>query len=120
MDDLVVGSPGFNYSFANTLCWKGEHGSAWVGKEIELRIECPEGFTGELQVLFQDWDDQGRKGSLDFEGRKFQLELQDGKEKWIAFYVMREDTMDGVIRLKARTNEQGYLIIPEIQLFKES
>jgi hypothetical protein len=120
MDEQVISSTGFSYSLANTLCWKGEQGSAWVGKEMELQIECPEGFTGELQVMFRHWEDQGDKGSLDFEGRKYQLELTGEEGKWISFHVMREDTNDGKITLKALSNGQNFLIIPEIRLVKES
>jgi hypothetical protein len=118
-DEVLPKFSGFNYTLTGAASWKGEAGSAWMGREIELQINCPEGFTGQLQVFFQDWDDKSKKGNLEFEGRKFQLELQSGDGKWISLYIMREDTMDGVVRLKASSNDQSNLIISEIQLIDE-
>ena len=71
-------------------------------------------------MQFNDWNHKGREGYLEFEGRKLKLGKHDGKEgKWVKFHVMREDSNDGKIILKAHVSKGGNLMISEIVLLKE-
>lgn len=100
-------------------CWKDKNISAWQGKEMNLQINCPEGITGTLLVNFNDWNNNGRTGILDFEGRKSKLDLHRGNEVWIKFHVMREDSNDGKLVLKTIAETGPNLMISKVVLLQE-
>lgn len=99
--------------------WKDESGSAWHGKQLQLQINCPEGMLGTLYVHFHDWNNNGRTGMLDFEGRKVKLTKHDGEGQWVKFHVMREDSNDSKLILKANTISGPNLMITKVVLVTE-
>lgn len=71
-------------------------------------------------MLFDDWNDQGREGIVEFEGRKVQLGPHAKKGgKWLKFHVMREDSNDGKLILETKAQKGGNLMIREIVLEKQ-
>jgi beta-galactosidase len=53
-----------------------------------------------LYVWFHDWNNDGRRGAIDFEGRKTVLGQHfEANGRWVKLLVMREDTLDGKLVL---------------------
>ena len=86
---------------------------------MEVKINVPEGMLGTLYVHFHDWNNNGRTGILNFEGRKVQLGKHTGKGKWVKFHVMREDSQDGKLILKSESTTGPNLMITKMVLVKE-
>lgn len=119
-DSVTVKKEGLNYQVQADGVWKDNIGTAWHGKEMTIEIECPDGILGTLYVWFDDWNKQGRTGSLAFEGRKVTLgDHQQAGGKWVKFHVMREDSNDGKLILKAKATRGGNLMIRELVLDQE-
>lgn len=97
----------------------GDH-SAWIGSEMEIHLNCPEGMLGTLLVNFSDYNHMKRRGVLDFEGRKSKLGVHAGEEYWVNFHVMREDSNDGKLILKSKAESGGNLMINSIVVLKEN
>ncbi len=93
--------------------------TAWEGKEITLTIHCPQGIIGTLFVCFTDEENGRREGDIVFEGRPFQLGRQKEKASWVKFHVMREDSNDGMIVLKANVKKGENLRISKVALVEE-
>nr|WP_129733037.1 sugar-binding domain-containing protein [Parabacteroides goldsteinii] len=92
---------------------------AWQGEELSLTIDCPPGIIGSLYVCFSDKDKKGRTGHIVFEGRDYELGKQKEDETWIKLHVMREDSNDGQLILKAKVKGGPDLIISKIALMEE-
>ena len=107
------------YRLRSDGVWKDANGTAWHGKQMELQITCPAGIQGTLYVHFHDWDNNGRTGILEFEGRKTKLEKHEGDGLWVSFNVMREDSNDGQLVLRANASTGPNLMITRIVLIKE-
>jgi hypothetical protein len=117
LDSVAIRRPGTRYTLKAQGVWKDSLATAWHGEEMVLDIECPKGLLGSLYVWFHDWNQQGRKGLLEFEGRKLKLGAHDQKEgKWVKFHIMREDSNDGKLYLKTKSIQGGNLMIREIRL----
>lgn len=105
-------------TFANKkTTWKVSSG--WQGKEMELTIECPPGIIGSLYVCFADKDKKGRTGYLVFEGRDYESGKQDQEESWVKLHIMREDSNDGILRLKAKVKNGPDLVISKVAIMEE-
>ena len=105
-------------TFANKkTTWKVSPG--WQGKEMELTIECPPGIIGSLYVCFADKDKKGRTGHLVFEGRDYESGKQDQEESWVKLHIMREDSNDGVLRLKTKVKNGPDLVISKVAIMEE-
>lgn len=105
-------------TFANKkTTWKVSPG--WQGKEMELAIECPPGIIGSLYVCFADKDKKGRTGYLVFEGRDYESGKQDQEESWVKLHIMREDSNDGILRLKAKVKNGPDLVISKVAIMEE-
>lgn len=92
---------------------------AWQGEELTLTIDCPPGIIGSLYICFSDKDKKGRTGHIIFEGRDYELGKQKEDENWIKLHVMREDSNDGQLILKAKVKGGPDLIISKIALMEE-
>jgi len=117
--DKIELSKDVTYNLKADGIWKDNNGTAWHGKEMNLEIDCPEGMLGTLLVHFVDWNNVGRTGILDFEGRKSKLGLHRGDGLWLKFHVMREDSNDGKLILKTSAKTGSNLMISKIVLLKE-
>ena len=84
-----------------------------------MTIDCPSGIIGSLYVCFSDKDKKGRIGHIIFEGRDYELGKQKEDETWIKLHVMREDSNDGQLVLKAKVKGGPDLIISKIALMEE-
>lgn len=93
--------------------------TVWQGKELTLNIQCPEGMIGSLYVCFTDPEKEGREGSVLFEGRNYSLGKQEQPEQWIKLHVMREDSNDGKLILKANVKKGTDLVISKVALMEE-
>ena len=99
---------------------KNQNSSSWYGKHLEVTLETPKGFLGSLYILFEDRDSQGREGILEFEGRKVKLgKHHESDHKWIEFHVMREDSNDGRLLLKATSIKGENLMISQLLLIQK-
>ncbi|MBJ6367137.1 sugar-binding domain-containing protein [Snuella sedimenti] len=119
-NDKILVEEAVQYTVKGDGTWKDAKGAAWQGKEMTLTLKCPEGMLGSFYVLFDDWNNQGREGFVEFERRKVQLGSHNAKGgKWVKFHVMREDSNDGKLILKAKASKGNNLMIREIVLEKE-
>ncbi|MCK0158247.1 hypothetical protein MWU65_13715 [Cellulophaga sp. F20128] len=118
--DKVIQSIETDYKVFSDGVWKDDYVSAWHGENMSIEINCPSGILGTLFVQFNDWNNKGREGFLEFEGRKLKLDKHQGKEgKWVKLHVMREDSNDGKLNLKTKMLQGGNLMISQIVLVKE-
>lgn len=92
---------------------------AWKGEELTLTIHCPQGIIGSLYVCFADKDKKGRAGQIRFEGRDYEQEKQEEAESWVKLHVMREDSNDGELVLKAKVKQGPDLEIRKVALMEE-
>lgn len=92
---------------------------AWKGEELTLTIHCPQGIIGSLYVCFADKDKKGRAGQIRFEGRDYEQEKQEQAELWVKLHVMREDSNDGELVLKAKVKQGPDLEIRKVALMEE-
>ena len=72
-----------------------------------------------MYICFSDKDKKGRTGHIIFEGRDYELGKQKEDENWIKLHVMREDSNDGQLILKAKVKGGPDLIISKIALMEE-
>lgn len=91
----------------------------WQGKEVEMTIQCPPGIIGSLYVCFADKDKKGRTGHLVFEGRDYESGKQSEEESWVKLHIMREDSNDGLLRLKAKVKNGPDLVISKVAIVEE-
>lgn len=91
----------------------------WQGKEMELAIKCPPGIIGSFYVCFSDKEKKGRTGHLTFEGREYELVKQSDGESWVKLHIMREDSNDGILRLKAKVKNGPDLVIAKVAIMEE-
>lgn len=117
-DDVKI-SDKTSYKVKAEGMWKNASNTSWYGEKIILEIDCPPGFLGTIFIHFHDWNKNGRSGILDFEGRKVKLDQHDGKGQWVKFNVMREDSNDGKLILKANSTTGPNLMITKVVLTKE-
>ena len=117
--DKIQIAENVTYEVSSIKCWKdGEH-SIWAGSEMEIQINCPEGMLGTLLVSFNDYNNMGRSGFINFEGRESKIGTHSGDEFLVKFHVMREDSNDGKLILKTQIDTGGNLMINSIVLIKE-
>ena len=117
-DQVLSQAKGTDYKVTCKEVLKTEAGTAWVGEQIQLKLKCPDGILGELQVHFKDLKQQGVSGIVEFEGRKVKLDKHTGDGKWIKLHVMREDSNDGELVLNAYGDSDQELMITQIVLVK--
>ncbi len=93
--DEVISAEGYGYNVKTDGTWRSGDNTAWFAKNMTVTIDTPQGVTGYLYVWFHDWDNSGRRGVIEFEGRKLKLGQHfEDEGKWVKFLVMREDTLD--------------------------
>lgn len=117
--DKFEAKKGATYTVECDGTWKDSKTLAWHGKEITLKINSPQGIIGSLYVCFSDSDKQGRTGDITFEGRKYSLARHDKEDIWVKFHVMREDSNDGSLILKANATKGANLMITKVALVEE-
>lgn len=118
LDEVIIATD-TDYQVKADGVWKDQVGAAWHGAKMELQINCPDGILGTLYVHFHDWNENGRTGMLEFEGRKMKLDEHTGDGTWVKFHVMREDSNDGKLILKTNALTGPNLMITKIVLVKE-
>ena len=120
LDEVLVTGQNISYKVKAEGVWKDNNVTAWHGSNMVIEIDCPAGILGSFYVNFNDWNNQNREGILEFEGRKVKLLNHQGKDgQWIKFHVMREDSNDGKLLLRANMTKGGNLMISEMVLVKE-
>ena len=117
--DSIIISKDCTYSLIADGAWKDKEGHAWHGKSMQLSIECPEGMLGTLYVKFHDWNNNGRSGILEFEGRKQKLGRHDREGIWVKFHIMHEDSNDGRLILQTQVDTGPNLMITKLVMIKE-
>ncbi len=115
--DEVVASEGFDYQTHCDAVWKDDVGTAWWGSPVlRVEIECKRPNLYDLYVHFHDWNQNGRTGTLTFEGRKYELGPHAGEGAWVKLDVLREDALDQKLVLEARNTTGPNLQITAIAL----
>lgn len=120
LDSIVVANQGSKYKVKVDGVWRSDYVTAWHGQKMIIEVDCPNGILGNFYVCFNDSNNKGREGYLEFEGRKVLLgEHSGGEGKWVKFHIMREDSNDGKLVLKTKMTKGGNLMISQIVLVKE-
>ncbi len=118
LDDVAISKDvGYNLIAEGVL--KKESTAVWHGKDMQLTIDCPKGILGTLLVHFSDLNNNQRTGLLEFEGRKSKLGSYQGDGSWVKFHIMREDSNDGKLILKAKSETESSLMISKVVLLQE-
>ena len=117
--DLNEASKGTTYSVKADGVWKDDVSSAWQGKQVEINLRVPQGMIGTFYVFFHDWNDLGRAADIEFEGREYTLGPHNKDGKWVKLHVMREDSNDGVLKLKVSGTKGPNIMIGKIALTEE-
>lgn len=118
--DLSETNKGTTYSVIADGVWKDNIASAWQGKQIEVTLKVPQGIIGSCYVFFHDWNNLGRQADIEFEGRQYTLGKHDKEGQWVKLHVMREDSNDGILKLKVKTSKGPNTMITKLALIEES
>lgn len=122
MDSLLFKAEDISYNATIKGTFSNSTISAWYGKEVEVTINCPEGMLGTLYVKFlnDNLSKDESTGTLNFEGRESYLRGNKSTDgKWMEFHVMREDSNDGKLVLKAKAAQGNHIMISQIILKEE-
>ncbi len=118
--DLVQADDGFNYKVDCGAVWKDSISSAWWGSpSLALEIESSKPDMYDLYVHFHDWNNNGRTGFINFEGREFELGKHNGDGMWVKLNVLREDLLDNRLVLKASCKSGPNLMVSAFALVKK-
>lgn len=116
-DTIEKMAAGFGYRLCGLRCWRDEGGTAWHGTQPQIVLECPERFEGMAYYHFGDWNNQGRRGHVYFEGRdRGPLEQHNGSGLWMAEKVNAEDSADGLIEMRAECRSGPNLMVSRVVL----
>jgi Glycosyl hydrolases family 2, sugar binding domain len=107
LDQIKRQSPGIDYNVTCDGFWKDDHGSAWYGSSIILKVTVPENFKGRLAVRFSDWNKDHRNGHLFFNGMDQSRIGPHEAGRWLVFkldeqtsktreYTLKADRISGV------------------------
>lgn len=99
--------------------YKSENATAWTGRKIDFKIDCPSGIIGTLYVCFIDEAGKGYSGDITFEGRSFKLTKITDKKAWVKIHIMREDSNDGMLKFAAKALGNADLYISEVAIVEE-
>ncbi len=114
--DSVPVAKGVSYKVKADGVYKDNVGTAWHGKNIEVDFKVPDGILADIYIHLHDWNNQGREGTIMFEGREYKLGKHAGKGKWVKLMVMREDANDGKLNLKTVCTKSNNLMITAIAI----
>ncbi|MFV0607019.1 MAG: glycoside hydrolase family 2 protein [Niabella sp.] len=117
--DKVESRKGTAYKVNAEGVWKDDNGTAWFGKNMEIGFTVPQGFIGSIYVFFHDWNNNGREGAIEFEGRNYTIGRHNKEGIWVKLHVMREDSNDGKLLLKTRSSKGPNLMISKLALMEE-
>jgi len=117
--DLSEANKGTSYNVKADGVWKDAIASAWQGKQMEVTLKVPQGIIGTFYVFFHDWNNLGRQADIEFEGRQYTLGQHDKDGQWVKLHVMREDSNDGVLKLKVNTSKGPNTMIAKMALTEE-
>ena len=109
-----------NYEIKTDGCWRDNTSHAWHGKKQEIKLSCPPGIIGELQLFVHDWNNNHRDGKIIVEGREFAIGEHAKAGKWIKVHIMREDSNDGVIKIDISTTTGPNIMLTKLALISES
>lgn len=112
-DQILRQSQGVDYAVEADGLWRDDQGSAWHGRDITLTLQPRSGVPGTLYVRFDDWNRNGRTGTVSFEGKPTELAAHPGGT-WLEFPVIREDTNDAELLLVARAATGPNLMITDV------
>jgi len=95
-------------------CWVDDVGEAWHGNPLEVTIaDLRPGAGGVLYAHFHDWNELGRRGKLELEGRSFVLGPHGGEGVWVALPVTAAELEDGRLVLRATPTAGPNLMVTE-------
>jgi hypothetical protein len=117
--DLSEANKGTSYSVKADRVWKDDISSAWQGRQMEVTLKVPQGMIGTFYIFFHDWNDLGRQADIEFEGREYTLGKHNKDGQWIKLHVMREDSNDGVLKLKVNATKGPNIMIGKMALTEE-
>ena len=83
---------------------------------MRLEIGCTRPDLYDLYVHFHDWNNGGRTGQINFEGRCYELGPHAGEGTWVKLDVMREDALDQKLLLEAQLRHMLASIFREMGL----
>jgi len=117
LDDAKITEAGFGYNVACNGIWKDEAGTAWWSdSKLRIEVKIPTPRIYDIYVHFHDWNNNGRKGKIKFNGREYELAPHNGVGKWVKLEVLREDCLAGKIVIEAIPTAGPNLQITEIAL----
>ncbi|WP_405383061.1 sugar-binding domain-containing protein [Maribacter sp. LLG6340-A2] len=115
-DDVQIKGEHVTYTVGSSVLKNNGKNSFWEGDNMVLDMQCPEGFLGSFYVLLTSGSADQASNLMAFEGRPKKVVVDNKKGKWVKFHVMREDSNDGKLRLKAKSLNGGKVSISEIRL----
>ena len=114
LDRILCASEGYGVELVEGGVWMDDQGAAWHGNPLKARVRLPRGVHGKLHLHVHDWNDNGRTGVIDVEGRKTEVGDHRGKGRWFVFDILREDALDGVLDITARAHTGPNLMITQV------
>lgn len=113
VDAALLKLAGVDYTVIADGVWKDVGGTAWHGKSLKIIVKPRAGVPGSFFARFHDWNHNGRRGKVTFEGVERDLAAHT-EGVWMEFEVIREDTNDGQLVLSAETLGGPNLMITDI------
>ncbi len=114
-DDVIACLDGFEYEVTG-MSWRDSGGSAWYGGNLALTVVCPKGFIGTLSIRFHDWNGQGRRSRIFFEGRDLGPLSSYEQGVWLNFPVTVSMSADGMLTLRTQAEAGPNVMITHLAL----
>ena len=114
-DDVKVSS-GVTYTVKSEGIWTDNQGVAWFGNKMSIDFKLPDSVLADIYIHFHDWNNNNRRGTITFEGRKYELGDHTKDGKWVKLMVMREDANDGKLELRTSVTSGPNLMITAIAI----
>ena len=114
-DDVKISS-GVTYTVKTEGIWTDQTGVAWFGNKMSIDFKLADSVLADIYIHFHDWNNLNRRGTIDFEGRKYELGDHTKGGKWVKLMVMREDANDGKLELRTTVTKGPNLMITAIAI----
>ena len=119
-DKVVKKQSGFDYSVEANVgkIWFKQF---WTGKNVVIKVHCPEDFTGTFYVHYEDIDRQGRVADISFNGKDIgPLSRYDGNGIWLKFPVNNKRPVTDKLVLDTRSTAGSDVVITQIILMPDN
>lgn len=102
--DRIETLENFKVETQNVSLWRDNVGAFWIVKNnSNIKFRFPSGgSTGKVLLRFVDSNKLGRKGTITFEGKTYDIPEHKNKPFELQLNVDREESLDGILEINAK------------------